>query len=289
MLEYFFPYENQGYQLHLENVPLPHPENRSKMKYIYQQIVPAEIRENLWLYRHHQHISYPAKIEMNLDDTRTQFIAYTRGDETRILTNGHEHDYQLAASKHIKYGDVIWDIGAYQGTWTIPLAAIHKENTFYCFEPDPKYFDILQKNLQLNNLNTVYAYPYAISNTSGNQELYLHSQFNHCSALRQLYPKQTAQAVRVQTKTIDNCVSTYLIPPPDILKIEVEGAENMVLQGMRSIHPRHIFLEIHTPEFLEKYDTDPISIYNEMKQQGYKAKDIWMRTTALLCHFEQAQ
>lgn len=289
MNEYFFPYEGQGYQLQLERVsPSSKPRNSSVRK-IYQQLVPASFREILWIYRHHQHISYPARIESNFEGSKNYFIAHTRKDEVRIQSNGYEHDYIEAASKVIKDGDVIWDIGAYQGTWTIPLASKHTNNTFIAFEPDPVYFDILQNNIKENKLNSVYVYPYAISNITSVQELCLHSQHEHCSALRQIYPAQTAAVTKVQTISIDDCVSLYSISKPDLIKIDVEGAEQMVLEGMYSVRPRDIFLEIHSPDFLKQYGTDAVSIYYDILKKGYEPKSIWMRENAMLCHFQQGQ
>jgi hypothetical protein len=59
--------------------------------------------------------------------------------------------------------------------------------------------------------------------------------------------------VRVSVRSVDSMVGSGEIPPPGLMKIDVEGAELMVLQGaaetLRRHHPR-IFAEIHSSELL---------------------------------------
>lgn len=136
----------------------------------------------------------------------------------------------------LKPGTTFFDVGANAGLFS--LAAGKKlygqSSSIFAFEPCPSTFAILQKNLQLNDLTQVRAMCSAISESTGECELFVNAQFK--DALNSLQPPSHTDAdvvarVRVPTITLDEFVARENIPQVDVMKVDVEGAELLVFRG----------------------------------------------------------
>lgn len=133
-------------------------------------------------------------------------------------------------------GMTFFDAGANIGLFS--LAAGNKlcgqPSAIYAFEPCPSTFAILKKNLLQNNLADVHAIPAALSDSTGEANLYLNAEWK--DALNSLeYPSYTDANIvgreRVQTITLDDFVEREGIERVDLFKVDVEGAERLVFRG----------------------------------------------------------
>lgn len=136
-----------------------------------------------------------------------------------------------------------FDIGANVGEWTSFLADYF--GRVVSVEPDSRAFAKLQASAPPNcNLHSV-----AVSHSIGEVPFYRRPSALQSSLLR-VHPIggcDQAQAppieVRpIRTVTVDTLVALYGVP--DFIKIDVEGAEADVLQGMTGIKPR-LLIEVH--------------------------------------------
>lgn len=126
------------------------------------------------------------------------------------------------------------DIGANVGYYSVLLGlSLQDDAGLIAFEPFPQSYKALQNNLNLNQLeDKVNTVQIALSDKAGIAELYVPELSGSSAAsLNSLHPTENETKVRIRTTTLDAIVSEYQLANIDLIKIDVEGAEWLVLQG----------------------------------------------------------
>ena len=157
----------------------------------------------------------------------------------------YEYDKQLKFTQYIKHGDCVYDIGAHVGFYTLLSSVLVGETGFvYSFEPFPRNQEYLQKHVELNNLQNVMPY----GNAVGNTENTVYFEVHETSSMGKVGDKGNLQVAQIK---LDTFVNTQNLQMPDVMKIDVEGAEYDVLIGAKQLlmqsHPI-IFLATHGQE-----------------------------------------
>jgi FkbM family methyltransferase len=149
----------------------------------------------------------------------------------------------------INKGDTVVDVGGNIGTFCLPLAnAVGPEGTVVCFEPQQQVFYNLCANLLLNQCNIVDARNILIANESKNiQDPAQHYNKPSKSMINRggmSYIDALAEegsvapgGRKLRVSTLDKELST--LHQCDLIKVDVEGAENLVLAGAEEIIRRH--------------------------------------------------
>jgi FkbM family methyltransferase len=141
--------------------------------------------------------------------------------------------------KTIRKGDVVLDIGANIGYYTLIAARkIGAEGRVYAFEPEPANFELLKKNVKLNNYRNVVLENKAVSNKNGTSKLYIHPTSTGGHSLTQ---KSDVQ-IQVETVTVDSYFEK--MERIDLVKMDIEGAETLVIQGMSDVLRKNKQLKI---------------------------------------------
>jgi FkbM family methyltransferase len=147
----------------------------------------------------------------------------------------------------VKPGMTVIDIGAHIGYYTLLFAkCVGPNGRVVAFEPLPANFELLERNIQLNELICVKTFPQAVF--SRNEELILTvpDDLPH-SGDASIYQSSGTKQFRVPAIALDTfCESAGL--RPDILKMDVEGAEHDVLMGARGTINRFspkLLIELH--------------------------------------------
>lgn len=127
-------------------------------------------------------------------------------------------------------GQVVFDVGGQQGVFTVLAArAVGPEGRVVAVEPAPENFARLSKNVALNGLTNVTAVPAALSDAPGKAELAL-SPWNAGGHSMAGMADGSTSTVTVELETLDS-LCARLGTAPDLLKVDVEGAEVLVLRG----------------------------------------------------------
>lgn len=159
----------------------------------------------------------------------------------------------------IKPGMSILEIGANIGYYTILMGKLVGETgRVYSFEPYPSSFEVLQKNIKLNNLlRIVETHNTAISNKSAIQKFYL-GQASNVHTLMDLNPEMNEKQY-FNVETID--INTFLEENNtkiDLIRMDIEGHERDIFSRLGELQsdllPEYIFFEIHP---LGDIDPDP--------------------------------
>jgi FkbM family methyltransferase len=137
-------------------------------------------------------------------------------------------------------GEVLVDVGANVGMYTI-WAAKTRGVRVYAFEPESQNFALLNRNIVRNQLNgLVSAYCMALSDSAGLSQLHL-SEFligGSCHTLGEKTdfkhePMEPAHSQGCVAARLDDLVEAGAVPPPDHIKIDVDGFEPKVVAGAR--------------------------------------------------------
>lgn len=142
-------------------------------------------------------------------------------------------------------GNVVYDVGANVGSYTLPASVLVGEaGLVVAFEPLPANLTFLKRHIALNHLTNARVVEAAVWSTDG--ELRFQG-----TADRVTSHASDAGEITVRAVAIDALVSAGEMPPPNCIKIDVEGAETEVLRGalstLREHHPV-ILLATHGAE-----------------------------------------
>jgi FkbM family methyltransferase len=138
---------------------------------------------------------------------------------------------------------VYFDIGANIGNYTVYAGKCHPRLRIFAFEPEPCSFVQLSKNIILNNLSAV-AFLMPLSDQAKPNMLYMKYSFDR-GAGQSLHQfgrtvDQEGEEFRpayffgIHSCTVDRLIAEGIVPPPNFIKIDVDGIEDKVLGGMRS-------------------------------------------------------
>jgi len=157
-----------------------------------------------------------------------------------------ESPKQVAIVESLAPGKVFYDLGANVGFYSV-IASRLVGNTgkVVAFEPDPRNLTWLEKHKQINNFSNLVLMPFAVGNKEGFGRfmMELHPCLSHLS--------EEEGEGNVQIRKIDNLIAEGLIPPANIIKIDIEGgAYDAVLGAEQMIRKHHpiIFLAIDTDQ-----------------------------------------
>lgn len=176
--------------------------------------------------------------------------------------------------KLVKEAQVFFDVGAHAGLYTMP-AGMLMEGTVHAFEPSPIARAFLASHLELNSIDNCIICPYSVSDRCGLATLFQGAP-QKCALSGFLPPKKAEPytAIPVNSITLDRyCEESGALP--DLLKIDVEGAEMLVLEGaeqmLRKKHPT-LILSVH-PEMLEQLGSSAFALFGFLKELGYQVSD----------------
>ena len=158
-----------------------------------------------------------------------------------LLADRYEPGTTRLFQEIIRPGDTVIDVGAHAGYYTLLAArAAGPSGKVYAFEPAPHNQALLRHNVALNGYTTVTVVPRAVSDTVGQQTLFLSGLDNGFHSLYPVGPRGNGpeHQVRVDTTTLDAFMDELGWPSVGLLKLDIEGGEPAALRGMRRLLAR---------------------------------------------------
>jgi FkbM family methyltransferase len=136
---------------------------------------------------------------------------------------------------------VCWDVGANVGLYTLLFAELAgTRGRVFAFEPVRRNVYLLRQHVEMNSCQNVRIVPCALSNFDGEVgfDLGPNTSTGHVS---------TNWPLKVPCSRADTLLASVQVEAPDIMKIDVEGAEADVLRGARNAMWKRpiIFLATH--------------------------------------------
>ncbi|MEM0118123.1 MAG: FkbM family methyltransferase [Conexivisphaerales archaeon] len=191
------------------------------------------------------------------------------GPESQITTIGDLYERYTTSlfSSYIAPDSIVLDVGANLGHFTVLAAKKAINGTVYSFEPDPFTFKLLNQNCKINMVKNVVTFNLACLDREGvfTLNLRLKNLGGHSFVkMHSWWPRETVKTVRLD----DILKQTKL----DVAKIDAEGSEVMILDGMRGIIRRSpnmkMFIECN-PELLAKMGFTADDLIDRLEREGF--------------------
>jgi FkbM family methyltransferase len=185
-------------------------------------------------------------------------------------SGGLEPGVRRVITALLEPGMIAADVGANVGLLTLACArAVGPEGRVYAFEPEAGPRKQLEKTLYLNGLRWVELSATALGARPGRRTLHVSSILGHSS----LYalPDETTTACEVEVARLDDAIPAGLTV--DLVKIDVEGAELDVLEGMGRILAQNTDIAIiaeYGPSHLLRVGIGPADWFAAFKRHGLR-------------------
>ena len=201
-------------------------------------------------------------------------IKRTKNMRYLILAGDYETSETNLTKKLVKPGMTVFDLGANIGWFTLVMAKlVGEKGHVYAFEPDPKYFNILNENIALNNVSNVSTFQLASSNKEGITKFNLNPEFGTYVLDSKTIDENE---ILVKTTTLDKFCKNGKIKV-DFVKMDVEGSEPKTLEGMSETIQNNPYIQIISefhPDAINDLDSSPKEYLEMLEKNGFKIFEI---------------
>lgn len=165
----------------------------------------------------------------------------------------------------------IFDIGGNFGWYSLLCAKTIPEAQLFTFEPVPRTFGYLQKNIVLNGVKNVQLFNFGFSDSEQEISFYYYPEGSGNASIANLSETEGVQSVICKVKKLDDFVKnsgSHI----DFIKCDVEGAELLVFKGgIESIRRDKpiVFAEL-LRKFAAKFDYHPNEVIELFRSCGYR-------------------
>lgn len=249
----------------------------SRATKIYQRQGLTTLIKKIWQLDINQSIRYIAEYPYQIIKPSTITLCinnmnatFDRGP-TSLINYDFTEDFEAEQAvlqnflSDVQSSDVVYDIGANVGLYSIFSASVVEPKNIVAFEPHPKSAQLLRKNSHLNEAG-ITIYDVALSDSEGHAILEPNPPTAH--KLREDGP----DGIKVTMRRGDKLIRENNLPHPTVIKIDVEGAELSVLKGLGTVLSsedcRCVYCEIHP----HKSNTDQLkqTISQLLEEAGFK-------------------
>jgi FkbM family methyltransferase len=167
--------------------------------------------------------------------------------------------------------DLIIDIGANIGWYTIMLATCFPHTQLLAFEPDNFNYSLLQGNIKRNHINNVITYQKALAEETGTKTLYQYKSAN--LGRHSLLPIYEGNTLTIDAIRLDQLIENGKINPELVkfIKIDIEGYEYFALSGAKTLlQQTPLILSEFSPDYMRKAKIPPQQYLDLMYQYNYQ-------------------
>ncbi len=178
----------------------------------------------------------------------------------------------------LREGDTFIDVGANVGYYTlIASRLVGPTGHVVAFEPDPVAFRIMKRNVQLNGLENVTLERKALSNESGVIQLFLADANKGDHRIFQTDEEQRP-SIDVDAVTLDDYLGAD-VASVDFVKIDTQGAEGLILEGMQRIlasNPELVIALEYWPYALAELEFEARDVLEHLRAHDFLFLDLGM-------------
>lgn len=241
---------------------LNHPDNRNKVLHTLFRIVWWKINQLMFkfpvvveLMKGIKYIAYP-------NSSFGGLVVYTR------LPEYHEMNYFYNL---IDSTDIVIDVGVHMGDYSLLAASKITSGKVLSFEPSKEALRVFRENILINKYeNRIEVYPVVASDKQGSVS-FVDSNISEVSHIS-FSLKSTKNKNKVKSLPVDSIIQSQGISKIKVVKIDVEGAELLVLRGLEKSLTKHliknIIVEVNSDCI--NYGYAPTDTFEYLKKFGYK-------------------
>jgi FkbM family methyltransferase len=205
-------------------------------------------------------------------DGRKMFLGPT--DSLKLSFKRYDDFLEDFVKSRIKKDDTIIDLGANIGFFSLLFAQqIENKGKVYAFEPEPTLFELLKKNVDINNFENIEVIQKAVSNKTENTKLFLsHNPNDH----RIYDPHDDRKYVNIESTRLDDFFQDSDVEI-NFIKSNIQGADFAAILGMPKIIKKSKNLEIiaeFSSPLLEGFGFSPREFLITLQNFGFKIYDL---------------
>ncbi len=225
---------------------------------------------------------YRTELNLDLRGCKVTFETFSSqlGPYLDIFTYGV---YEQIPEFKSRPGDVVIDAGANIGFFAMRAGAqVGPTGKVYAFEPNPKAFELLRRNVEQNGLHWVECIPAALSDRAGEIRFESDSRASSCGRLLRDDEGSTAETTTVRCTTLDAFVRERGIKRIHLIKMDTEGAEVDIVKGAMETAigvTKRVVMESH----LTRYGVRDLLVPNgfELVKEGWHPNVLYFARPAL--------
>lgn len=186
----------------------------------------------------YKHLHFEGDFEVQVDESHS-FLMRHYGFELENtlfwagIANGWEKTSISLWTELVRKSDVIFDIGANTGVYSLIAKALNPQSRVYAFEPVERVYEKLEYNNRLNDYNIV-CLDSAVSNTDGTATIYdTPTEHVYSVTVNKNLSEQDIEVIptEIKVRRLDSLIEEMKIEKIDLIKIDVETHEPEVLEG----------------------------------------------------------
>ncbi|MGB7160517.1 MAG: FkbM family methyltransferase, partial [Tepidisphaeraceae bacterium] len=172
----------------------------------------------------------------------------------------------------------VFDVGANIGLYSAMAARrIGSAATVVAVEPGPDNCDFIRKTIALNGYTNVRVFQKAVGDRTGEAMLYLCS---NNKADHRIYARGALgerKTVPVAIVRLDDLIAEHALPLPDVMKVDIQGAEQLAIEGMRDTLARQanivVFMELW-PWGIRQAGGDASQLLRTLRELGFRIYEL---------------
>lgn len=234
---------------------------------------PLRVLSRLFRWRLQCALGIPGTVRLPLSDARLYLPPRWHGaGTTMVYALGWQYEKELMHfNRFIFPGMVVVDGGASCGVYTVAAAKlVGPRGLVLSFEPGAEAYSTLKKNIYLNHLENVRSYAAALSDKEGKAGLFHHENGPNSFSLG-CFGTRGIGFEEVTTRTLSRVAQEEGVQGIGLIKLDVEGAEELVLRGAEPVITRSrpiIILEING-NAAQRLGLNPIGSWKLLETLGY--------------------
>lgn len=198
----------------------------------------------------------------NLCEKRLMFTPQYFDAEELAIVRQHIADQNTRPYIFLDIGSNIGAYALFIASWAGPSARV------YAFEPQPHIHQRLRTNLSFNDLPGVAPQSIALADKTGEMTLHIDSTNSGESSLKKLDGRATTSSVTVPTMTLLDFARQESLPYISAMKLDVEGAEDLILSPFFADAPAELLPDLMIVENADvRWSRDIVS---EAQSRGYR-------------------
>lgn len=220
--------------------------------------------------------NYPKRFRIFYDRSIGCYFQADLGDwasRRHFFTGRHyERLVPLAIQRILSGGGTFVDVGANRGIHTLAASRhLRQRGEVYAFEPNPTTFRVLEAHLTINAVTNCRAFNLGLSDSPDTLSLNIfdHDNSGTCSFIptANVVDKTAVDVVRM-----DKLGDQMKWKGPTIVKIDTEGFEHKVIQGMGELldYEQLIVICEITRKWLQQAGTSAVELFDDMASHGFK-------------------
>lgn len=185
----------------------------------------------------------------------------------------------------IQPNTTVIDVGANVGYYTLIAANESRDVSVYSFEPEINNYELLVKNVEVNNFNNVKTFQKAVSNEEGKIKIFIDEKNLGNHSLSGNNVPNKIDFVEVETITLDSFFDSLddSVGENIIIKLDTQGAEGLVMDGAQKLLLKNnikILMEFW-PKGLRNMNTNPLELLNKLQDYGFSIELVNETTKSL--------